>query len=208
MIRNNKTSTTFLLIVLLILPLFFLYSDLPHLYLKGVLLTAIFLFIVYLAVHDKFSAKNLGLRTDNFQAATIPYFIFTLAGVNTCLILVKVLKKSPLPHWWTYSHLQWAFLPISAAQEFVYRVYFQSRLQAIIKPVWAILIMSVLYSVLHILWKDPLMIFLTFLGGIGWGYLWYKYPNFYLLTLSHTVLNFIFILFGFFPWLITSYFKI
>jgi len=102
--------------------------------------------------------------------------------------------------------LQWAFLPISAAQEFIYRAYFQLSCKKY-QSSWAIIIVSFCIRASYTL-GDPLILLMTFVAGLGWGYLWHKYPNFYLITLSHTVLNFIAVLFGFFPWLITAYFKI
>lgn len=192
--------------LLLIFPVLLLIFRLIPLNLRGAVLVVVVLATVYLIFKEKMKAKSLGFRTDNFKQSLLPYTAFTLLSLVVLASLVVILGKKPLDNWWTYSHLQWAFLPISFVQEFVYRAYFQTKLQKVLQPSLAILITATLYSAMHVLWKDPLIIALTFGSGLGWGYLWYKYPNLYLISLSHTVLNYLIILFGFFPWLITEYF--
>lgn len=191
---------------LLIFPvMLFIFGFVP-LNLRSTLLIVVVLVAIGLTIIEKIPLKDLGFRIDNLQKSFTPYLLFTLIG-SMCLITLGIfLEKQPLQNWWTYSHLQWAFLPISALQEFGYRAFFQTKLQKYLPPFLAIFIITILYSGMHIIWKDPLIILMTFVAGMSWGYLWYKYPNFYLLVLSHSILNFLAIYLGFFPWLITEYF--
>lgn len=186
------------ILIFLVIPVVLLTLGIIPLDKRGIVLAAVFLGIIIVAIIEKIPLKTLGIRTDNFRKAFTPYSAFTLIGIFVLLGLGYFLNKEPLANWWTYSHLQWAFLPISVFQEFGYRAYFQTKLQKIINPYIAILVMSTLYSGMHILWKDPLIISMTFGAGLGWGYLWYKYPNLYLIILSHSILNFLAIYLGFF----------
>ena len=194
------------IILFSIIPVLLLVSDLIPLNLRGAVLIGVLVISIIWTVKSKMSMKNLGFRTDNLKKSLMPYTAFTLLGVIGLFFLAVFLNKQHLDNWWTYPHLQWAFIPISVIQEFVYRSFAQTKLQRVSKPYWAILTTALLYSGMHILWKDPLVIIMTFIGGLGWGYLWYKYPNFYLISASHSILNFLAIYFGFFPWLITNYF--
>ncbi len=196
------------LFIFLILPVSILLLGIVPLHLRGIVLALVLICTALLALYEKISLKSLGIRIDNIKSALLPYSIATLIGVIALLILVTILDKSPIANWWTKAHLQWAFLPISFAQEFVYRGVFQTKLQKLMHPLKAILIITILYSGMHILWKDPLILAMTFIGGLGWGYLWYKYPNLWLLTLSHAVLNFLAIYFNFFPWLVTEFYSL
>ena len=196
------------LFLLFILPIVFLIPEKIPSLLKGATLILVIAITVFISIKEKLSAKELGFRTDNLKQSFVPYGVFTLTAVLVVILLSNLLHKQPLSQWWTYSHLQWGFLPISFVQEFIYRSFAQTKLQKIMKPIWAILVATILYSFIHVLWKDPLILALSFAGGIGFGYLWYKYPNLYLLTISHAILNFLIIYLGFFPWLITSFFNL
>lgn len=193
--------------LLFVLPVLLIVGGFIPLNQRGIVLITIVVLIVLVSITEKIPLKTLGIRTDNLKKSFVPYFLFTLAGAIGLFILSQILDKSPLPEWWTYSHLQWAFLPISIMQEFGYRAFLQTKLQKLLVPWQAILLTTLLYSGMHILWKDPLIILMTFIGGLGWGYLWYKYPNLYLISISHTVLNFLAIYFNFFPWLVTDFFS-
>ena len=196
------------MLVFLVLPVLSLVMGFVPLNGRVHILVLIILGIIFLIVIEKISFKELGLRVDNIKTTFIPYSILTVLGVFSLLFLMHIFNKHPLENWWTHPHLQWIFLPASILQEFGYRAFFQTKLQKAINPYLAIFIISVLYSFMHILWKDPLILLITFMAGLGWGYLWYKYPNFYLLVLSHAILNFLTVLFGFFPLLAAGYFKI
>ena len=196
------------ILLILILPVALLFFGLVPLSDRGYVLTFAVLGTVVFAILGKTSFKDLGFNVDNLKKSITPYTAFTIIAVIGLLILANYLGKQPVKQWWTYSHLQWAFLPISLVQEFVYRAYFQTKLQKIMNPFLAILIITFLYSGMHILWKDPLILAITFVGGLGWGYLWYKYPNLFLLTLSHSTINFMAIYLNFFPWLVTDFFSL
>lgn len=148
--------------------------------------------------------KDIGLRTDNIRTALIPYGLFTLVGAFFIVILALIMNKQPLPFWWTNPHQQGFFLVVSIAQEFIFRSLIQTQLQKLITPAKAILVVAILYSGAHIFWMDPLILFLTFMAGLGWGYLWWKYPNLYLISVSHSIFNFLIVYFGFFTWLLTD----
>ena len=151
--------------------------------------------------------KELGLRTDNFRVGVVPYGLFTLAGIILLCILASIMNKQPLALWWTNPHQQGFFLIVSTLQEFVFRSILQTNLQKKLSPAKAIVIVAFLYSMVHIFWGDPVILLLTFVAGLGWGYLWWKTPNLYLISLSHTALNFLIVYFGFFSWLLTDLFR-
>lgn len=208
MVKKEVTKIYWQLLFLLIIPVLILVFGLAPLSIRRYILDVVVVGTVVLAFVEKISLKDLGIRTDNLKQSFFPYTLFTISGVVILFFLSSSLGKTPLSNWWNYSHLTWAFLPISLVQEFVYRAVFQTKLQKAMKPMSAILIITFLYSGMHILWKDPLILIMTFGAGLGWGYLWYRYPNLYLITISHALLNFLAIYLGFFPWLVTEFFSL
>lgn len=194
------------LFIYLVLPVLLLVLGILPLDFRGYLLATVVILTIFLAFKDRMSLKELGLT--NVSRGFVPYLLFTLVGVIAAILFASLFQKTQLPNWWMYSHLQWAFLPISFAQEFVYRAVFQTKLQKVMKPLTAIIITSLLYSGMHMLWQDPLILLMAFFGGLAWGYLWYRYPNLLLITISHSILNFSVICLGFFPWLVTEFFEL
>ena len=196
--RGGKNILFLQIFLLLILPIVLIVTNIIPFDKREWPLIFIVLATAFLAIWEKMSLKELGIRIDNLRQGLLPYAFFTVVG-SVVLIGIAILSHKELfPNWWTFYHLQWAFLPISAVQEFVYRGYFQTKLQKVVSPIWAILTVAFLYSGMHILWKDPLILVLTFIGGLAWGYLWYKYPNLILISISHAILNYIAVLFQFF----------
>jgi len=187
------------LLIFLVFPVLLLISGVVPVNQRLIVLLIMILGIVVMAIIERVPVQTLGFRVDNLKEAIIPYGVFTVLGVLFLVGLSFGLNKQPLPNWWTLIHLQWLFLPISAFQEFGYRAYFQTKLQKTVNPYLAIFIITILYSGMHILWKNPLVLAMSFFGGLGWGYLWYKHPNFYLISLSHSILNFLAVYLGFFP---------
>src|SRR3989338_657277 len=194
--------------LVLIFPVALLVFGIVPLNSRGYVLSFAVLGATIFAITEKTSLKSLGIRFDNFKMSLLPYTLFTTLGVIGLFLAANFLGQKPVDQWWTYSHLQCAFLPISFVQELAYRAYFQTKLQRRVKPFLAILVIAFLYSGMHILWKDPLILAMAFVGGLSWGYLWYKYPNLILLVLSHSILNFLAIYLNFFPWLITEFFSL
>ena len=57
---------------------------------------------------------------------------------------------------------------------------------------FAILANAALFSLLHVIYGEPLLVLpVTFVGGLGFALLYREYPNLWLATASHAVLNFI-----------------
>jgi len=189
------------------LPVIIFLTDIVPNPVKGSTIIFIVIGTIALSVIEKIPKKELGIRVDNIKKSALPYALFTILAVFSLLILSKLLNKQPLANWWTYPSLQWVFLPISFIQEFVFRAFFQTKLQKILNPTLAIALAAFLFASIHILWRDPLILLLALLGGLGWGYLWYKYPNLWLITISHAAVNFTIIFLGFFPWTVTDFFK-
>ncbi|MGA9111798.1 MAG: CPBP family intramembrane glutamic endopeptidase [Smithella sp.] len=55
---------------------------------------------------------------------------------------------------------------------------------------WSIMVLSSLsFCFLHIIYQNPMMMLVTFFMGFIWSTIYYKYPNFWGVTLSHAMLG-------------------
>ncbi|MEA3398924.1 MAG: CPBP family intramembrane glutamic endopeptidase, partial [Patescibacteria group bacterium] len=88
----------------------------------------------------------------------------------------------------------------SVLQEVVFRGVLMHMLRRAFKsPFFIIILNAALFALIHILYADAKVILpLTFLAGICFSWLYYKYPNLILISISHTILNFTAMILGFF----------
>jgi membrane protease YdiL (CAAX protease family) len=156
--------------------------------------------ILYLVRRERWSLKKIGLRFDNIITALFPYILFTLVGVILLIFLAKLIGKNPLQEWWTYTHFQFLFIPVSIFQEFFFRGFLMPKLQSMISSsVFVIIINALLFTLLHIIFPNPLfMLPIAFLGGLAFATIYKFFPNLILISISHIILNFVAVLFCFF----------
>jgi len=168
----------------------------PFNYRKYVLITVVFITILGI-YSEKMTIYELGVRTDNLKGTFRPYFFFTFLSVVLIIWHARYSGKTPLEYWWQIPYLQFAFIPTSIVQEFIYKGFFQTQYQKILKPIISILISAIIFSFMHILWNSVEFMIMTLFGGLMWSLLWYRYPNLIWISISHSVLNFLINYFGY-----------
>lgn len=190
----------FKIAVLLILPVVLIQLGLIpvkyRMWLLGLVTIAAVLFVQI----EDLSLIELGIRVDNLAEAFWPYVIFTAAGVATISLTAQELGRKPTGEWRKDPHFLGLFIPISVAQVFLYRSFLMPLLHEVWPHRWFVIIgHAVLFTYLHIIYPDPKHnLPLALLGGLGFGAMYYFYPNFYLAALSHMALNFAAVYYGFF----------
>ena len=90
------------------------------------------------------------------------------------------------------------FVFVSApAQEFVYRsVLFAELRAAHFPPLLILLVSSLLYAFLHVIYRDAMIVALTFVVGLIWGLIFLQTHSFYAVALSHAIVGAAAILLG------------
>jgi len=197
--EKEKHWTWPTIIFIFVVPVLLLYFNIiPQAYRVGVLAVYL-LFVLALAWKEHWTLAELNVRGDNLGPAFLPYAVFTALGV---LVLAGVAKAFNMPAGTGNPYVlffEWS-IPVGAAQEFLYRGFLMRELHRIyVSRAAVIIVNAALFMVLHILYDPPALILpLTFLGGLGFAWMYEKYPNLFLVALSHGVLNFFAIKYGFF----------
>lgn len=195
--KNKSARLILYTVVGLILPVLLIHLDVIPFEHRELVLVAV-VFITMLGIYtEKMSSYELGIRSDNLRSALRPYFLFTLFSAALILWYAQISGKSPVEDWWKIPYFQFAFIPTSIVQELIYRAFFQTQYQKILKPATSILLIAAIYSFMHILWNSEEFIIMTLIGGLVWGFLWHKHPNLLWISLSHTILNFLINYFGY-----------
>lgn len=179
--------------LLFILPILLIKLGIIPVEWRFVLLYIWLLLIIGLAFQERYSLKELGIRTDNVREAIVPYTLFTIVGIVFILGIAYILDRQPAPESHRYGYFAFLFIPVSLVQEFIYRSYLLTKLERIFySPTIAITINAFLFAFLHIIYPQPLALFpIGLLSGFAFALLYHRYPNLLLISLSHMILNYV-----------------
>lgn len=181
------------IIALFVVPVVLLATGVVPLQYRFWILGLLTAFVIGEMVIKRWPFKTIGLRTDNLKQGIIPYIAFTLAGTIAIVLMAKLLGKQPVTEWWGYSHFLFWFAPISFVQELAFRSYLMPKLEHVVEKTWVVIgINGLLFALMHVIYPDPLLLFpLGLAAGVGFAAMYRAYPNLWLISLSHMVLNFV-----------------
>lgn len=148
--------------------------------------------------HARFSWRDFGFRWDNARAALLPYAAFAVLGAAGIIAVALASGRVPRTEWWLAPHFRYGLLiPVSAAQEFFYRGMLMPMLAVVTQRRWLIIVINAaLFAFLHIIFPDPFTVLpFSFLGGTVFAALWLRWPNIWLASAVHIVLNAAFTMF-------------
>ena len=190
---KNKLLLSILAIYILV-PILILFNN--YLYgIKFYLLTIIGLIIFFLMKLFKVPNKDLGITKENLFKSikrNLPLIVL-------CVIIIMLFK---LFHFDKYNpdetilfYLFYIFISCPI-QEFLYRgVFGYFDMNSKYNYLWIVL-SSLCYSFVHIIYKDVLTCILTFIIGIIWYIIYKKDKNLCGVTLSHMILGVVTIVLG------------
>lgn len=193
---KNKLLLTIILIIYTIIPILILFNN--YLFeIKFYLLTIIGFIILILMKLFKVPNKELGITKNNLLKSIKRNLILIIVFI-TIIIILKLLhidKYTPDETLLFYIFYIFISCPI---QEFLYRGVFGYFEQNSNNHYLWVILSSLYYSFVHIIYKDILTCILTLIIGIIWHLLYKKDYNLGGVVLSHIVLGILTILLGIF----------
>lgn len=137
------------------------------------------------------SLKELGFRTDTLKGS-----LFLNALVSLPLVSIMLLSfdagviREPTPPAWGLFFAHYVFIS-GPSQEFLFRsnLFALMRRSNINGPVLQVVVSAVTFSFMHAFYKDWPTLIVTLAIGLMWGAIYYRYPNFWGVALSHALLG-------------------
>jgi uncharacterized protein len=197
-----KTKILTQIVLLFALPVTLLYFRIVSFQYRYVVLGLITIIVIALIVQERWTTKKLGIRIDNLPKVFLPYTVLTILGIIVILVVARYSCRTPAwtNLWGAYPLYLLSFIPACFVQEIVFRSFLLPKLKTVIVSLpAAIIINALLFSMIHIIYPElPILLPLTFIGGIGFAVWYHRYPNLWAVTTVHIILNFFTMLYGFF----------
>ena len=189
--QNHILIFIFFLAGTLYIPVTLIWTGvIPFRYRFAVMFLILLVMVSYVRLR-KFHWSDLGFRLDTLKRS----LMWNLGTSFLFLALLYLLHNAGLIgtaaiRFWPLFFVIYILI-LTPAQEFFFRsLLFAEMGNCHYSRRWSIIALSsVSFCFLHIIYQQPIMLLATVFMGLIWSIIYYKYPNFWGVTLSHAVLG-------------------
>lgn len=188
------------ILLLFVVPIMLLYFKKINFKYRIHVLSLICIIVLGIIIFEGWNLFDLGIRLDNIKESLVPYLVFTIVGTLCLIVIAKVLKNKPEKDFFKQKHFIFGFIILSMLQEFLFRSFLIVRLSSLTdSTILIILINAILFTIMHLIYfNKKSILLLLFCSGLVFAYLYLNYPNLILISISHSILNYFAVMFGFF----------
>lgn len=189
--RPRAGSFVILLLTLYYLPPLLLLSGVLRFAWRFQILAVMTAFLIAYDWRRGLGLRELGFRKDTLRGSLLINLLVSLLLISVMSLSFKAgLIREPTPPAWNLFFTYYLFIS-SPSQEFLFRsnLFALMRRGGILHPAAQVVLSAVTFSFLHVFYKDPLTLLATFIIGLLWGAIYYKYPNFWGVALSHAAVG-------------------
>ncbi|MCX6753095.1 MAG: type II CAAX endopeptidase family protein [Candidatus Nomurabacteria bacterium] len=199
-IKTSKRELIFQILIVFILPVLFIDLGIISPSQRVYLLVILVSLLMVVLTAEKWTFLMLGISKYRIKKYIIPYTIFTLVAIVLVSFFGEKIGQEEVSRWWTHSHFIYGFFIVSLFQEVGYRGYLIPALSKLIPKPWIVVtINALIFMFLHSIFPNTIIgLPLAFIGGLGFAIMYMKYPSLILIILSHSLINFFVVLYGFF----------
>lgn len=139
----------------------------------------------------RYSFRELGFRMDNLRNSLRWNLLFCALGAAGLYMTYKIGYLRPkhantLP----YVYAVYIFF-LGPVQEVIFRgiLFAEMKRIRIFNQKWILIISTLSFCFLHIIYRYPPLLIITFMSGLVWGIIFMKWRNIWGIALSHSVLG-------------------
>ena len=181
----------FLLVFTLYTPSALIWSEIiPFAYRFYALFSVLAGFSLY-GLRRRYSLFELGFRTDNLRGSLTWNLLFCVIGAVGLYATAKAgILRPNNPTYIPATYLFYIFF-LAPVQEVIFRgiLFAEMKRIGLADPRWMILLSTLSFCFLHIIYNHPPLLIITFISGLGWGMIFAKRPNIWGISLSHSLLG-------------------
>lgn len=198
-IKKERELVWLQILYLYIIPVLLLYFKVLPGNFRFLMLFGVALLLYGIIKSSHWTYSDLGINR-NFMKDIIPYSLFTIGGVLFLIWLAQIVPHKPFLGWWENAKFLLLFIPISVLQEIIFRGVLMNMLRrAFSSPIFIIGLNACVFALMHVIYLNATFVLpMTFIAGVGFAWMYYKYENLPLISISHTILNFVAMILGFF----------
>ena len=135
-------------------------------------------FLIY-CILRRFSLYELGFRKDNLSTSVCWNLLLCIIGAAGLYATHKagLLRPRDVPYL-PYAYAAYIFL-LGPVQEIVFRgiLFAEMRRIRILDNGWILLVSSLSFCFLHIIYRHPPLLIIAFASGMAWSLIFSKWPN-------------------------------
>ncbi|MFA6514916.1 MAG: type II CAAX endopeptidase family protein [Candidatus Paceibacterota bacterium] len=198
-IKKERELVWLQILYLFLIPILLLYYKVIGNDFRILMLLTVAVLIYGIARYEKWNHEDFGIKK-KWTKDFLPYLIFTICGVIFLFIVEEFEIGKPFLNWWKNEKFLLLFIPLSVLQEVIFRGVLMNMLRRVFKnPIFIIGLNASLFALMHVIYLNSAFVLpVTFVAGIGFAWMYYKYQNLFLISASHTILNFVGMILGFF----------
>ena len=146
---------------------------------------------LFYCILRRFSLYELGFRKDNLNTSVCWNLLFCIIGAVGLYATHKagLLRPRHVPYL-PYAYAAYIFL-LGPVQEIVFRgvLFAEMKRIHILDNRWILLVSSLSFCFLHIIYRYPPLLIIAFISGLVWSAIFSKWPNIWGIALSHSLLG-------------------
>lgn len=195
MISSNKAVILFQIGILFVFPVLLMLFEVFPFEARFQVGTFVAFLALWITIQEKWTLDDIGLKIGNIKSVFLPYFLVTLFGVFFIGMVARIIDLTPINLALETADHRHFFLPFlfftSFLQEFLYRGFLIPKLQMLSDSfVFVIVFNAVLFGFMHVIFTPAIPLFFgSFFVGLLWAFMYLKYKNLLLISLSHMAWN-------------------
>lgn len=198
-IKKSREIVWVQILYLFIVPVLLLYFKVLPGNFRFIMISGVLISLLGIVWHAKWTYADMGIKRD-FMKDIVPYSLFTIGGVFFLVWLAQVVPHLSFGEWWENARFLILFIPLSVIQEIIFRgILMNMERKVFASQIFIIGLNAMLFAMMHVIYLNSIFVLpMTFIAGIGFAWMYYQYENLPLISISHTILNFVAMILGFF----------